>query len=200
VTPATAERKLSDLSAEEVRQLASDHEVEGRSNMTKAERVKALEKMGVKAPESSNAGSASQPSASAEAKEELSVPELLEQLRKRGVDVPEVPPAASVPPEPAEPAKVGELSHSRPILAPGSAGEDVRELCRLLELQGYETSMSRGENAFSVLDASVLGAVQQFRRSAGVEEAADESVLTTDEHRAAIVGPQTWEALYQAAA
>jgi hypothetical protein len=90
-----------------------------------------------------------------------------------------------------------ELHHSRkPILTSGSGGEPVNELASLLHELGYQTSISRGENSFSILDDSIMGAVQRFRSEHGVEE--DPSGFRDRAEAASHVGPWTWEALLRA--
>lgn len=88
----------------------------------------------------------------------------------------------------------------KPILSGGSAGPAVFELGRLLAEAGFETSISRGENAYGVYDASVQAAVDAFRADYDVEEdaaafgAGDQGRRTA----AAVVGPATWAALLDA--
>lgn len=86
------------------------------------------------------------------------------------------------------------MSQPRPILAPGSGGEDVRELCRLLsELDYYEPT---GQNPFSMLGPDELAAVRAFRRDYGVAE--DPSIFVDEADARFHVGPVTWEALVRA--
>lgn len=91
-----------------------------------------------------------------------------------------------------------EIHHSRrPTLSSGSGGEPVAELASLLHELGYETSISHGENPFSVLDGSIMAAVERFRSEHGVEE--DPSGFRDRAEAAQHVGPWTWEALLRAA-
>jgi hypothetical protein len=93
------------------------------------------------------------------------------------------------------------VSHSQPLLASGSAGPAVNELCSRLLTLGYETSFAVGENPFGVVDATVLAAVKQFRGDFGVDEdpspfggETDEGLRTASNH----IGPWTWEAIIRA--
>lgn len=88
------------------------------------------------------------------------------------------------------------IDHAHPILSSGSAGLEVVELCRHLKRLGYETTVSRGQNVASVLDASVLQAVQSFRRDYGVREDPAQFGSANDVEN--YVGPYTWEALARA--
>jgi len=86
------------------------------------------------------------------------------------------------------------LAHGRPTLSSGSDGPAVADLATRLASLGYESSFSRGENHFGIVDESVLGAAQSFRRDYGVLE--DPSGFPGGEPEAANhVGPWTWEAL-----
>jgi hypothetical protein len=90
-----------------------------------------------------------------------------------------------------------ELHHTgKPTLSSGSGGVPVAELASLLHELGYETSVSRGENSFSILDGSIMAAVDQFRSEYGVEE--DPSGFRSRAEAATHVGPWTWEALLRA--
>jgi hypothetical protein len=106
--------------------------------------------------------------------------------------------------EPGAPNTVAPIvvDHGMPILTSGSGGPEVHELGRLLAGLGYETSVSRGENPFGILDPTVLAAVERFRQDYGVEEDPtgfggnhDAGRVTARNH----VGPWTWEALIRAA-
>lgn len=90
------------------------------------------------------------------------------------------------------------IRHSCPILASGSGGVFVTELAARLAKLGYETSVSRGENPFNVLDDSIMSAIAAFRRDYGVEEDPSPWGGLHDDARsraAQHVGPYTWEAL-----
>lgn len=96
-------------------------------------------------------------------------------------------------PDSAQAPKV--IAHGKPILTSGSGGPVVHELGALLAELGYESSVSRGENPFAIVDPSVLEAVQAFRRDHDVAEAV-ESFPEADRDR--YVGPVTWQALLDA--
>ncbi len=85
------------------------------------------------------------------------------------------------------------ITHQLPTLSSGSDGPAVLELGSKLAKLGYETSLSRGENPFGVLDASVLTAVKDFRRDYGISEDPSGYPVPTDAGNH--VGPYTWEAL-----
>lgn len=90
------------------------------------------------------------------------------------------------------------IRHQCPTLTSGAAGPLVAELAQRLAELGYESSISRGENAWAVLDHSVMGAVQAFRHAYGVEEDPTPWGGRTPDaisRAAAHVGPYTWEAL-----
>jgi hypothetical protein len=199
VSPATAERKVSELPLDEVKRLARENEIEGRSKKNRKQLEAALKRRGVTAvagtveparPPAPAVEPAPAPAATGPLAE-IDAAQLVAELARRGVPVAAEQPAAI-------PEESSSVSHSRPILGPGSAGEDVRELCALLEAVGYETSTTRGENPFMVLDASVGAAVLQFRQAHDVSEAEDELAMPSENDRRHYVGAQTWEALYRA--
>jgi peptidoglycan hydrolase-like protein with peptidoglycan-binding domain len=85
----------------------------------------------------------------------------------------------------------------KPHLASGSAGPAVVQLADALHRLGYETSISRGENPYGVLDQSVMAAVRQFRSDEDAQE--DASAFAGDQAQAdAHIGPHTWAALRDA--
>lgn len=141
---------------------------------------------------------------------ELTRPELDTYAREHGVENPESLPnkqavidaiGGDVPAE-DERAVIARQRRleGKPILTSGTAGAAVEELCRLLAGAGYETSVSKGENAYSVYDPSVQAAVEQFRSDHDVEEDPS-SFGAGDQGRrlaAAHVGPETWTALLDA--
>ncbi len=93
------------------------------------------------------------------------------------------------------------VGHDKPILASGSAGAAVFELCGLLAELDYETDVTTGSNAFGVYSSAEATAVQRFRQDFGVREdpsgfggESEESVRLAAAH----VGPWTWEALLRA--
>lgn len=93
------------------------------------------------------------------------------------------------------------IRHSYPILTTGSGGAAVSELATRLNILGYTTDISRGENPFSTLTQNVMSAVEQFREDYHVEE--DPTPYGGDTSRsrqraANTVGPYTWEALVRA--
>jgi peptidoglycan hydrolase-like protein with peptidoglycan-binding domain len=93
------------------------------------------------------------------------------------------------------------IRHSYPILASGSAGSVVTELASRLNLLGYTTDVSRGENHYGVLTHDVMSAVEQFRQEFNVREDPTPFGGNTEQSRAkaaAIVGPFTWEAVLRA--
>jgi hypothetical protein len=88
------------------------------------------------------------------------------------------------------------IVHGKPQLTSGSDGQAVIELGARLNALGYESSLSRGENPFAILDESVLDAVRAFRRDHGVRE--DPRGYTSESDADNHVGPFTWEALLAA--
>lgn len=92
--------------------------------------------------------------------------------------------------------------HGRPVLTSGSGGPSVAELGRLLGKLGYENSVSRGQNPFSVLYPDLMAAVEQFRRDYDIAE--DPTGFGGDnpagQHEAQKhVGPWTWAAILRVA-
>lgn len=61
------------------------------------------------------------------------------------------------------------ITHPYPILTHGSSHQCVHELGRKLADLGYPSSVSRGENPFGTVDASLMTAVAAFRAHHGVE-------------------------------
>ncbi|MFL5901247.1 MAG: peptidoglycan-binding protein [Solirubrobacterales bacterium] len=93
------------------------------------------------------------------------------------------------------------VAHEMPILASGSAGAPVFELCGMLAELGYETDVTRGTNAFGVFGPAEAAAVERFRQEHGVlEDPTGFGGESADAVRlaAAHVGPWTWEALRRA--
>jgi hypothetical protein len=86
--------------------------------------------------------------------------------------------------------------HDKPILTSGSGGPAVFQLCNALNELGYETSVSRGENPYGIVDGSVATAVQQFRADRGVEE--DAAAFGGEDLAKSHIGPATWIALRDA--
>jgi peptidoglycan hydrolase-like protein with peptidoglycan-binding domain len=114
-----------------------------------------------------------------------------------GVGMPQMPPPESVPAAPVDEPDLDGYE-GEPVLVAGDGGFHVAELARLLALAGHETAISRGE-ADPILTNEVYGAVQRFRREAGIalEDNADS---VTEWGRQVAVGPVTWAALKRAAA
>lgn len=81
----------------------------------------------------------------------------------------------------------------QPVLVPGEYGENVVELCKLLQAAGHETDVAAGKTS-PVLDDAVYAAVEAFRRQASVSDE------MTRGGELKIVGPHTWAALTKAAA
>jgi hypothetical protein len=96
-------------------------------------------------------------------------------------------------PQPWEVARPPAIMHDRRILISGSAGDEVLELCACLGRLGYETSVSRGENALAVFGAAERTAVGRFRTDYGIEE--DPAIISATTPDA--VGAWTWEALFR---
>ena len=103
------------------------------------------------------------------------------------------PSAGYTGPQPWEVARPPALCHDRRILIAGSAGDDVLELAAALARVGYETSISRGENALAVYGAAEPAAVEAFHRDYGIKE--DPAIISATTPDA--VGPWTWEALFR---
>lgn len=96
-------------------------------------------------------------------------------------------------PQPWEVGRPPAIAHDRRILISGSAGDEVLELCACLGRLGYETSVSRGENALAVFGAAERAAVEAFRRDYNVQE--DPAIVAASTTEA--VGAWTWEALFR---
>lgn len=93
------------------------------------------------------------------------------------------------------------IRHSYPIVSLGSQGSVVSDLAGRLHLLGYESDITRGENKFSSLTESVMGAVDKFREDYNVQEDPTPfggNTAKARERAAAIVGPYTWEAILRA--
>lgn len=100
-----------------------------------------------------------------------------------------------------EPVVPIEISHPYPILTSGSGDPSVQTLGRMLGDLGFANSVSRGENPFGSVDATVMAAVESFRSSYGVEEdPTGFGGMTSGGRRVAgaHIGPWTWEAVTRA--
>lgn len=95
-------------------------------------------------------------------------------------------------PQPWQVNRPPAITHDRRILISGSAGDDVLELAACLGRVGYETSISRGENALAVFGGAERAAVEAFKRDYGIEE--DPAIIAAA--TADAVGPWTWQALF----
>jgi hypothetical protein len=83
---------------------------------------------------------------------------------------------------------------ARAVLTSGSAHVDVHTLGSILADRGYATSVSRGENAFGIVDESVLTAVAALRNAEQIAE--EDAVPGVPPHeRARWIGPNLWDAL-----
>lgn len=93
----------------------------------------------------------------------------------------------------------GAVTHHRPYLTTGSAGDDVEDLVRLLKAAGYaDNSLVRGENPSRVLDTSIMTEVRRFARDYGIENHESEwqgQAVPANELQHAYVGPYIWQAL-----
>jgi peptidoglycan hydrolase-like protein with peptidoglycan-binding domain len=88
------------------------------------------------------------------------------------------------------------VRHRCRTLTSGEAGPLVAELAARLHELGYPTSISRGENPYTVFDHSVMAAVERFRADYGVEEdPTPYSGARAADQAAAHVGPYTWEGI-----
>jgi hypothetical protein len=87
-----------------------------------------------------------------------------------------------------------------PMLAPGTQGEDVRQVAVRLGELGYENTISRGnpDNAFYVFDDSVSAAVDSFRRDYNVREDPSSFLRDRDQQASTIAGPWTVYAIVRA--
>ncbi len=93
------------------------------------------------------------------------------------------------------------IRHSFPILTSGSASPAVGELAQRLQVLGYATDLSRGENPFGIVTQDIMAAVSQFREDHGVQEDPTPYGGNTEQSRARAantIGPFTWEALLRA--
>jgi peptidoglycan hydrolase-like protein with peptidoglycan-binding domain len=93
------------------------------------------------------------------------------------------------------------IRHSFPILTSGSASPAVGELAQRLQVLGYATDLSRGENPFGIVTQDIMSAVSQFREDHGVQEDPTPYGGNTEQSRARAantIGPFTWEALIRA--
>jgi hypothetical protein len=94
---------------------------------------------------------------------------------------------------PAETAAPSSITHDEPLLASGSAGAVVQRLAALLAVCGHaDNTIGRGENPGGVLDQSVMADVRAFAQEHGVVEKLED--ITGE-----IVGPATWQKLYDEA-
>lgn len=120
------------------------------------------------------------------------------------------PPPWELAAEHADPEKVGgeypepytgpgAVTHSKPLLAEGTAGADVLELARRLAKLGYrENTISQGRNPGDVLDSSVMRSLNQFQNDYGIAENEDSFNGGSVPGRELVnrhVGPYTWQAL-----
>ncbi len=96
-------------------------------------------------------------------------------------------------PQPWQVSRPPAITHNRGILIAGSAGDEVLELAACLARIGYETSISRGENANAVYGGAEREAVAAFHRDYGIEE--DPAIIAASTSDA--VGPWSWEALFR---
>jgi hypothetical protein len=104
---------------------------------------------------------------------------------------------------PAGESTLPPVTHTKPILTYGAAGQDVEDLVKLLAVNGYtNTSFSKGENPSRVLDNSVMSEVKRFASEHHVSEDLQAFYGLTvpaeklvGEH----VGPYIWQALIDGA-
>lgn len=90
------------------------------------------------------------------------------------------------------------IAHGRPMLTSGSSDPRVNELGQLLGLLGYSNSVSEGKNPQAIVDETVMGAVDGFRRDYGVEEDPSQFPRDGKNNAQSHVGPWTWEAILRA--
>jgi peptidoglycan hydrolase-like protein with peptidoglycan-binding domain len=93
------------------------------------------------------------------------------------------------------------IRHSFPVLTSGSASPAVGELAQRLQVLGYSTDLSRGENPFGHVTQDIMAAVSQFREDFGVKEDPTPYGGNTEQSRqkaANTIGPFTWEGLLRA--
>jgi hypothetical protein len=86
------------------------------------------------------------------------------------------------------------------MLTSGSRGENVKALAFALGRLGYANSISLGsiDNAFGIVDSSVLSAAQAFRRDYGVAEDPQQFPRASRENAESHIGPITQEAVLRA--
>jgi hypothetical protein len=102
------------------------------------------------------------------------------------------PPAAPAVQE--ETVEEPTITHHEPLLASGSAGAIVQKLVDLLAVNGHATNtITLGENPGRILDQSVMADVRAFVKEHEVTE--PDLGIEGD-----FIGPNTWQALYDAAA
>jgi hypothetical protein len=99
----------------------------------------------------------------------------------------------------------GAVTHRMPPLTFGAAGDDVRELVRLLYVLGYRSNSvvaDPASNPNAVLDNSVMNDVRSFASAHGVENDPREFAglaVPAEDLQGRVVGPYIWQALYAAA-
>lgn len=83
---------------------------------------------------------------------------------------------------------------ARAVLTSGTAHEDVHTLGRILADRGFANSVSRGENAFGIVDETILTAVAAVRHA---EQIAEEDTIpgVPPHERSRWIGPALWDAL-----
>lgn len=105
--------------------------------------------------------------------------------------------------EPGAPDTVSPLQprEGLPMLAQGSQGPEVRRIAVALGELGYSNSISRGsiDNAYNVVDDSVLAAIEAFRRDYNVAEDPSQFPRDPQANAASHIGPWTQEAILRAA-
>ncbi len=102
---------------------------------------------------------------------------------------------AAAPPVQEETVEQPTISHHEPLLASGSAGAIVQKLVDLLAVNGHATNtITLGENPGRILDQSVMGDVRAFAKE---HDVAEDPALGIEGD---FIGPNTWQALYDAAA
>jgi peptidoglycan hydrolase-like protein with peptidoglycan-binding domain len=82
------------------------------------------------------------------------------------------------------------------MLTSGSSNPAVDTLGRQLAELGYPNSVSRGENPYNIVDASVLDAVNAFRRDHG--GLVEPNTPGPPEQASNWIGPVTWQAVRDA--
>lgn len=116
-------------------------------------------------------------------------------LRSHGLPQPGVTRDHLPPGQPDELSPVV-IAHSKPILAPGTAGDQVAELAGHLATLGYSNSISQGRNHANAFDDTVMAAVNSFKRDFHVTE--DPSQFRDAREAESVVGPWIWEAVLRA--